>query len=161
MVKESARPEPQLRLVAFLLDAQRCGLPLPVVERVLPMAAVSPLPGAPDVALGVINLHGRVLPVLDLRRRLGLVPRTYGTAAHLVLARTSRRSVILPVDEALGVQEVAADAVTGREALLPGRGYVTGIVALPDGLLFIHDLETVLSLDEEERLARALGDLGP
>lgn len=150
---------PLLRLVTFVLEGQRYALPLPVTERVLTMVAVSPLPQAPAVALGVINLHGRVLPVLDLRRRLGFPPREYGPAAHLLIARTSRRILAMPVDEVLGVREVAAEAVTPSKAVLPGIGHVAGIVALPDGLLFIQDLDAFLSLDEERRLSDALEEL--
>lgn len=88
-----------LQLVVFRLDGQRYALSLPVVERVLPMAAVSPLPKAPAIALGVINLHGQILPVLDIRRRFGLPPGEYGLSAHLVVARTTRRWLALPAPE--------------------------------------------------------------
>src|SRR5262245_21471826 len=59
-------------LFVFRLAEQHYALPLLTVERVLPMVAVSPLPQAPSLTLGVINLHGLVVPVLDLRRRFGL-----------------------------------------------------------------------------------------
>lgn len=150
--------DPGLKLVVFAAESERYALRLPVVERVLPMVAVSPLPKAPAVALGVINLHGTVVPVLDIGRRLGLRPREYGLTAHLLVARTSGRIVAFPVDEVLGVSEVAAEAITPPAAILPGIGHVEGIVALADGLLFIHDLERFLSLDEERRLDEALDE---
>lgn len=145
-----------LRLVVFVIDEQRYALPLLAVERILPMIAVSPLPQAPAVVLGVINLHGQVLPVVDIRRRFGLAPRDFGLRAHLLVARTSRRTLVVPVDEVLGVSEVAAGAVTPPDAVLPGIGHVAGIVALADGLLFIHDLDAFLSLDEERQLTESL-----
>jgi purine-binding chemotaxis protein CheW len=143
-------------LVAFLIDGNRYALRLAQVERVLPLVAVSPLPKAPDIALGVINLGGEVVPVLDLRRRLGFPARGYGVRAHLIAARTARRRVALPVDEALGVMEVAAGAVTPPDAVLPGTAHVAGIAALPDGLLLIHDLDAFLSLEEEAQLGAVL-----
>jgi purine-binding chemotaxis protein CheW len=149
-----------LRLVVFVIEEQRYALPLAAVERILPMVAVSPLPEAPAVALGVINVHGQVLPVLDIRRRFGLPPRDYDLRSHLLLARTSRRTLALPVDEVLGVSEVAAEAVAPPDAILPGIGHVAGIVALADGLLFIHDLDAFLSLDEERRLTESLEEIG-
>jgi len=54
------------------------------------------------------------------------------------------------------VTELAPGAVIPPDHVLPGIGHVAGIAALPDGLLFIHDLDTFLSLDEERRLASAL-----
>ncbi len=122
---------------------------------------MSPLPQAPPLTLGVINLHGKVVPVLDMRRRFGAPPRDYGLAAHLLLARTTRRTLALPVDEVLGVKEVATAAVTPPAAVLPGIAQVVGIVALPKGLLFIHDLDNFLSLDEEQQLTRAIEEAEP
>ena len=148
---------PTIPLFVFFVEGQRCALSLPVVQRVLLMIAVSPLPEAPEVVLGVINLRGDVLPVVDVRRRLGFPPRPYGPAARLVVARTSRRALALAVDEAHGVAEVDAATITSADDLVPGTRYVAGIVALPDGLLFIHDLDTLLSLDDERRLDQALG----
>lgn len=148
-----------LWLVVFTIEGQRYALPLPATERVLPMVAVSPLPKAPEVAIGVINLHGTVLPVLDIRRRFGLPPRDYGPSAHLVVARTVRRTVALPVDEVTGVKAVAAEAVAEPGRVLPGIGHVAGIAALADGLLFIQDLDAFLSLDEEHVLAEALEEM--
>jgi purine-binding chemotaxis protein CheW len=149
----------KLQLVVFDLEGQRYALPVSAVDRVLPMVSVSSLPHAPTVALGVINLYAQILPVLDLRRRFGLLPCEYGLAARLLVVRTSRRVLALPVDEVLGVREVATEAVTPPEAVLPGTEHVSGIVALPDGLLFIHDLEACLSLEEEQELTHALEEI--
>ena len=145
-----------IHLVVFALDGQRYGLPLHGVERVLPMVAVSPLPQAPAVALGMINLHGEVVPVVDVRRRFGFSPREYGPTAHLLVTRTARRRLALPVDQVSGVLEVRPEDVTLPDAVLPGIAHVAGIVRLPDGLLFIHDLDAFLALDEERQLSEAL-----
>lgn len=150
-----------IKLVVFDMEAQRYALPLSNIERVLPMVAVSPLPKAPPVALGVINLHGQVVPVLDIRSRFGLPPRDCGLSGHLLVARTRRRILALPVDEVFGVQEVTEEAATPPGTVLPELGYVAGIVTLSDGLLFIHDLETFLSLDEEQQLSGALEEPAP
>ena len=142
------------------VDGQRYALPVPAVERVLPMVAVSALPRGPEIALGVINLEGAVVPVLDIRRRFGRPPREYGLGAHLLVARTARRRVALAVDQVLGVSNVPGSAVAAPETVLPRTEYVAGIAALADGLLFIHDLDTFLSLDEEQGLTRALEGIG-
>ena len=151
-----SRNGPVLSLVVFGLTGQRYALPLHMVERVFLMAEVAPLPKAPAIALGVINLHGTIIPVLDIHRRFGFPPRGYGLAAHLLVARTSRLTLALPVDEVLGVREVAAEAAIPADTVLPGIGHVAGIVALAGGLLFIQDLEAFLSLEEEQRLGEAL-----
>jgi purine-binding chemotaxis protein CheW len=144
-----------LSLAVFVIEGQRYALNLHVVERVFPMAEVTLLPEAPAVALGVINIHGQVIPVLDVRRRFGLPVRDYGPDTYLLVARSSRHILALPVDEVLGVQEIATRDVTSPEIIFPGIAQVEGIVALPDGLLFIHNLDTFLSLEEEQHLVEA------
>lgn len=149
---------PAARLFVFSTDGQRYAVPLLDVDRVLPMVAVSPLSEAPEVVEGVVNVRGEVVPVVDVRRRLGLPGRQQGLAARLVLVRTARRTLALAVDSADGVSELDASAVASAEALIPGARYVAGIAALPDGLLFIHDLDAYLSLDDERRLDAALAE---
>lgn len=157
---DHAVQSPVITLVVFDIEGQRYALSLNNVERVLPIVAVSPLPQAPAAVLGVMNLHGQVIPVLDLRRRFGLPLCDYGLTARLLVVRTGRRILALAVDEVLGVSEVAQETITRPDALLPGIGHVAGIVTLADGLLFIHDVEACLSLDEEQRLTTALEEVG-
>lgn len=148
-----------IRLVVFVLDERRYALPLGAVEHVHSMVDVSPLPEAPAIVLGVVNLHGAPIAVVDLRRRFGLAACDYGVSGHLLVARTPRRALAMPVDEVLGVIEVERDRVTVPSEMLPGVGHVAGIVALDDGLLLIQDLDAVLALREEQELGRALGKM--
>lgn len=147
-----------VRFVAFSLNGGRYGLPLSSVERVLPMVAISPLPGAPPAVLGAISIHGAVIPVLDVRRRLGLNAGELGPSARLLVARTGRRTVGVPADDVGGVVTVSEDSVVSSESVLPGIAHVAGVAVLADGLLVIHDLETFFSIDEERQLAEALGE---
>ncbi len=143
-------------LVVFTIEGNRFAVPLSSVERVHAMVAVRPLPGAPSVVLGAINLQGRVVPVVDLRRRLHLAPHDYGLEAHLLIVQTSRRTLGIPADEAAGVVALDPISVTPTEVVLPQWGRVAGIAALPDGLLFIHDIEAFLTPEEDRKLDRAL-----
>ena len=145
-------------LVAFSVEGVRYAIALAWAERALPMVAVTPVPGAPAVVLGVINIGGTVVPVVDLRRRLGLPAREWGVAARLLLVRTPRRLLAIPADEVLGVLEVETAAVTLTPTVLPGLGRVSGIAALEDGLLFLYDVEAFLSEDEHRALGQALGE---
>jgi purine-binding chemotaxis protein CheW len=152
--------EPTVSLVVFAIGDQRYAVPLGLAERVLPMVAVSPLPAAPEIALGAVNAHGRLLAVLDVQRRLGLPQREFGPSARLLVATTSTRTVALPVDEVYGVREVPAGEIVSSEAVLPGLGLVAGIAVLDDGLALIHDLDAFLSVDEERALRGAMEAVG-
>lgn len=141
----------------FALDDRRYGLPLSVVERVVRMVDVTPLPQAPEIVLGVVNVQGRVVPVLNLRRRFRLPERDLALTDQLVIARTARRRVALAVDATAGVLEYSARQAVGARDIVPGIEYVEGVVKLADGLVLIHDLDEFLSLDEETVLDRAVG----
>lgn len=145
-------------IVVFSLGMQRCGLPLSRVERVVRMVAVRPLPKAPPIVCGVVNLQGRILPVVDAARRFGLPPRPLRLEDQLLVARTPRRSLAMVVDGASGVlPRDAADQVSA-EALVPGAEYLQGVLRLPDGLILVHDLDAFLSLEEAQALDEALRD---
>ena len=146
------------QLVVFMLDDRRYGLPLSAVERVVRMVDVTLLPKAPQIVLGVVNVQGRVIPVVDLRRRFRLPERDFALTDQLVIARTARRPVALAADAVSGVLEYSAREAAGARDIVPGIEYVEGVVKLPDGLVLIHDLDRFLSLEEEAALGRAIED---
>lgn len=145
-----------LELVVWRLGAQRYALPLAMVERVLPAAEVTPLPDAPAVVTGILNVQGRIVPVVDLRRRLGQPQRELQLADQIVLARTARRVLAFAVDSVQGVVDHEAQSMVDTREISRGPGVVSGVIKLPDGLVLVHDLERLLSLDEERGLDLAL-----
>lgn len=142
-------------LIVFSLDRQRYALPLHAVDRVVRMVAITPLPKAPDIVLGVVNLQGHVIPVIDIRRRFSLPEKKIALTDQLVVAHTLRRPVALVAD---AVHDVigSAQGLIETENILPGLEYVEGVVKLTDGLILIHDLDRFLSLKEESSLDLAL-----
>lgn len=141
-----------MQLVVFRLDGQRYALPLAAVERIVHAVEVTPLPGAPAIVLGAIDVQGRVLPVLNVRRRFLLPEREVGLADQFLIARTARRALALVIDEAQGVIELPESAVIDAAQIVPGLEQFQGLVRLDGGLVLIHDLEKFLSLDEASAL---------
>lgn len=144
------------KYLVFSLDELRIALPLSQVERVIRAIYITPLPNAPAIVSGVINVHGRIIPVVDMRRRFRLEDRRLALTDRFVIARTARRWVVLVVDEVRGVVECPALTRVDGEDILPGLDYVEGVVKLADGLVLIHNLERFLSLAEEETLEHAI-----
>lgn len=144
-----------VQLVVFCVGGQRHALRVEAVERVTPAAEVTPLPGAPHVVLGAIDVAGRILPVFSLRRRLRLPDRPLQLSDVFLIARTARRAVALLVDSVQAVRTAPAAAVDAA-MLAPGLQTVEGVLRLDDGLLLIHDLEDFLSREDERALDAAL-----
>ena len=145
-----------VQLVVFRLDGQRYALALAAVERIVRAAEVTLLPNAPPIVLGALDVEGRVLPVLDVRRRFGLRQREITPADQFLIARTAPRAVVIVVDEAQGVIERPQAEIIGSSEIVPGLEQVEGVVRLDDGLVLIHDLEKFLSLDEARALDEAM-----
>ncbi|HEV8368586.1 MAG TPA: chemotaxis protein CheW [Pyrinomonadaceae bacterium] len=144
------------QLVVFSLDEQLYALPLAAVERIVRAAELTPLPKAPAIVLGVIDVAGRILPVLNVRQRLRL-PRCEINPAHqFLIANTTRRSVVLAIDEAMDVIEVPADEIVDAREIVPMLEQIRGVVKLRGDLVLIHDLEEFLSLEEERALEEAM-----
>lgn len=144
------------QLVVFRLDQQRYAVPLVAIERVVRAVEVTPLPKAPAIVLGLIDMHGQVLPVLNVRRRFRLPNREIRPADWFLLAHTSRRMVALVVDASDGVIEASDADIIESARISPGVEGFPGVIRLPDGLVLVHDLEKFLSLDEARALDEAL-----
>lgn len=143
-------------LLVFSLDESRYALPLATVDRVVRAVEVTPLPKAPEIVLGVINAQGRVIPVVDVRRRFRLPTRELHLDDRFIIARTDRRLVALVSDDVAGVRELEPSTLASTKETLPFAGYLQGVAKLEDGLVLISDLDAFLSLDEERLLETAL-----
>lgn len=142
--------------MTFTLDDGRYALDVFAVRRVVRVVEVTPLPGAPHGVVGVVDVSGEVVPVFDLRVRFGLEPREVRLSDQLVVAAASRRTVALLVDGVEDVLEAQEEAVVPAADVLPGLGHVEGVLTLADGLVFLHDLDTILSLQEARELDEAM-----
>lgn len=144
------------QLVVFTLDEQRYALYLAAVERIVRVVEITPLPKSPEVVLGVVNVHGQIIPVVNIGKRFRLPEREIALSNQLIIANTSRRAVALLVDEVSGVLEISEREMIEAGKILPDMDYVEGIVKLEDGLILIHDLNTFLSIEEEKALDDAM-----
>lgn len=144
------------QLIVFCLGEQRYALPLATVEKVVRAVEVTRLPKAPDIVLGIVNVQGRVIPLINVRRRFRLPEREMALTDQIVIAHTARRPVALVVDAVTGVLEYPEREAVAARDILPGVEYVEGVVKLKDGLILIHNLDQFLSLEEETSLDRAL-----
>lgn len=142
--------------LVFTLDEQRYALYLSAVERVVRIVELTPLPESPDIVLGIINLQGRIIPVVNIRKRFNLPEREIEVSNQIIMAHTSKRVLALLVDAVEGIVERPTQEVILAEKILPDIEYVEGVVKLEDGLILIHDLERFLSLEEERKLEDAM-----
>lgn len=140
----------------FSVNDVRYAAPVEAVERVVPAAAVAPLPGAPAVIHGAANIAGEVLPVFDLRRRLSLAARGITPDDRFLILHAADRKVILLIDHAHGLLQGAQDGLIDARRVAPDLQHVAGILISDDGLVLIHDVDAFLSAAESRDLDAAM-----
>ncbi|MDA8325784.1 MAG: chemotaxis protein CheW [Nitrospiraceae bacterium] len=149
------------KLLVFTLEDQRYAVALSSVEKVIRCVEVSPLPKAPEIVSGIINMQGTIVPVFNLRKRFRLPEREIDIGDQMVVAKTSGRTVSFGVDGVEGVIEWPRGKIVPHEKIHPEMQYVEGVIKLADGMVLIHGLDRFLSLDEKKKLDNALEKAGP
>jgi len=144
------------KIVLFSLDEPRYALYLTAVERVVRAIEITPLPKAPEIVIGVINFHGEIIPVIDIRKRFLLPSREITLEDRFIIARTSKRLIVLVVDSVTGVYELEYHQVVDAEKTFPYTDYISGVAKLETNIVLINDLEKFLSLNEEKKIDEAL-----
>jgi purine-binding chemotaxis protein CheW len=146
-------------VLVFEVAGQTYGLPSADVRELLRAVAITPLPSAPSVIEGVVNVRGLVLPVLDIRARFRLPKRALEPSDHFIVASAGPRGVILRVDRATHLAMVDASRVQPADTLGPGNEYVAGVAMLEGGMVLIHDLTTFLTAAEGLALDEAVSEV--
>ena len=143
------------QFLIFVLEQRRFALPLPLVEIVVRIVEITPFPKALKGVRGVFSLHGRIIPVLDLRGRFGLPERQNGLTDCLIVARTSKRTVAVIADSVDGLVDASAPTIPSAE-ILPKLEYLEGVNQFGTDIILVQDLEGFLSQSEEDQVALSL-----
>jgi purine-binding chemotaxis protein CheW len=148
------------QLLVFVLDDRQYCVDLRVVVRVARMVEIIPLPHAPEVVLGLINVQGQIMPVVSVRKACGLPERPTRLNDRLIILRLPARMVVLVVDEVIGVVDRIEQEVVTAQQLFPGVDSVEGVVKYNDEMVLIQNIERFLQREEERKLGEAMKDFG-
>ena len=143
------------RVIIFRIDDQSYAIPLSDVDRIIRAVEITPLPKAPETVSGVVDYHGKLVPVLSIRKRLNLTQRDISPNDRFILAKTGKRLVLLIADEVDGLTEINADRIIPAKNIVKGPA-IEGIIRGDDGIIYIYDLNTFFTLGEEEMLETAI-----
>jgi len=139
-----------LEVLAFTIGAEEYGVDIHHVQELRSYVAVTRIANAPDFIKGVVNLRGLIVPIIDLRLKMGMSAPTY-----------DQFTVVIIVNVAQGVMGMVVDSVSDVALLLPEQikpapqlqvksgsdsGYVTGLGMIDERLLILLDIERLMSL---------------
>jgi purine-binding chemotaxis protein CheW len=135
-------------LTTFFLDHEEYGVDVRLVQEIRRVTEVTQVPRAPDFIKGVMNLRGRIIPVVDLKLRLALGEVVPTRASRIVVVKLADRLIGLVVDGASKVMKVPVSAIEAppEEVVAKGGTYIRGVAKLENRLIILIDLHRILDL---------------
>ena len=144
----------ELQIVGFRIGRETFGLPIAIVREIVRVPEITSVPNAPDYIEGVINLRGRIIPVVDLRKRFG--EKSFGPDKknRIVVVELETRAIGLLVNSASEVLRIApSDIEEPHNVFKEGElSYITGVGKLKGRLVILLDLNRILQRGELQRL---------
>jgi purine-binding chemotaxis protein CheW len=151
--RRKARAAVALNVLVFQIGGVRYAFHATDVREIVRAVNIVPLPQAPSVIEGVINVRGTVVPMLDLRRRFHLPAKPLALTDHFILAMAGPRLVCVRADSVLDLCTLNEEEIEAADTL-PGARHLSGVAKTADGPVLIHDLRGFL----EDAEAAALDD---
>jgi len=146
---DASAPAPTLHLLTFALDGEEFGIPVIQVREVIRVNGITRVPQAPAHVRGVTNLRGRILPVAEIRTRLGLGQAVITPASRVVVVELRGRVLGLLVDRVSQVTKVPVESVAPPpdELVTAETDFLTGVARWDSRLVMLLDLDKVLFLN--------------
>jgi purine-binding chemotaxis protein CheW len=138
------KPEEKIpdKLALFMIENRHYALALDSIERVIRAVEVTPLPKSPENVKGVINMHGRIIPVLDLRILFKLPPEEIIPQNQMIILHTKNRDVALVVDNVSEVIE--SPKITAPDSVFPEIKYLKGMIR-ENTITLILDIDKIVT----------------
>jgi purine-binding chemotaxis protein CheW len=144
------------QIVVFELSSELYGVSISSVESIIKMQTITKMPHAPKFVEGVTNLRGKVLPVIDLRKRFGLAETASTRNSRIIVISVNGMEVGMVVDgvsEVLTIQDENIEPTPMITSTLDSS-FITGIAKIDQRLIILLDLGKVLSTQEQETVTR-------
>ncbi|GGB45345.1 chemotaxis protein CheW [Oceanisphaera marina] len=145
-----------LQWVTFCLDNETYGINVMQVQEVLRYNDIAPVPGAPDYVLGIVNLRGNVVTVLDTRLRFGLAAAEVTDSTRIVIIEAETQVIGILVDSVAEVVYLKSAEIENAPNVGTSESakFIQGVCNRDDQLLILVDLDKLLSDDEWEELGQ-------
>ena len=143
-----------LQLVTFTISQEEFGVDILKVQEIIRTMEITRVPRSPAFVEGVINLRGKVIPIIDLRKRFDMDSRGHDNQTRIIVIELERMIVGFVVDSVSEVLRIPASTVEAPPAVVSGieSEYISGVGKLDDRLLILIDLDKLLSPGEKSAL---------
>ena len=147
--------DPVLQWVTFHLDSEVYGINVMQVQEVLRITEIAPVPGAPNYVLGIINLRGNVVTVIDTRRRFGLISKEPNESARIIVVEVNDNVLGMLVDSVAEVVYLHQSEIETAPSVSSNDGsrFIQGVHSRDDNLLILVDVDKFLIEEEKPDLS--------
>jgi len=138
------------QVVSFRIGDEEYGVDIMAVQEIILVGCITQVPEVPEHVLGVINLRGNVIPIMNLRRRFGMADQPSDESTRIVVMNLGGRTVGAVVDGVNEVLRLSHEEISATPATLGGAGkdYVLGLARRKDRLLILLDMARLLGGSE-------------
>ena len=144
-----------LQLVTFLIGNEEFGVEILKVQEINKMMQVTKIPNSPSFVEGVINLRGKVIPIINLRNKLRLSPKEHDKNTRIIVMEIQGKTVGFIVDAVSEVLRIPRSITEPPPPMIGGVSseYIVSVGKLEDRLLILLDVDRILSNEEKSALA--------
>jgi purine-binding chemotaxis protein CheW len=149
--------EKELQIVGFRIGNETYGVRIGAVREIVRVPEITAVPSAPDTVEGVINLRGKIIPVMDLRKRFGQLEIKPDKKNRILVVELENKLLGLIVNSASEVLKIAPSEIEAPGSVFADgeSGYVTGVGKLSGRLIILLDISKIVHRPELKRLEEA------
>jgi purine-binding chemotaxis protein CheW len=146
-----------IQMVVFNIGKELYGVGIDAVHEIVKVPDITEVPDAPSFLEGVINLRGKIVPVVDLRKRMRLAGAERTKSSRVLITENDKRLVGLLVDAVSEVLKLAPESVEAPPEMISSIGveYITGVAKVEGRLIIILNLQKVMSIEDMRNIGRA------
>jgi len=146
------------QFLTFFLDEEEYGLEILTAQEIIGLMAITPLPNTPSFIRGIVNLRGRVIPVIDLRLKFGMETIAATSETCIIVVQVGHLSIGLVVDRVSEVTDIRDEDIEDPPSFGAGvdTQYLLGVAKSQETVRLLLDIEAVLGVGETEELEQLI-----
>lgn len=146
------------KAVIFRIEDEEYAIGISQVERILEYEKITRIPEAPQYLKGVINCLGRIVPVIDLKKRFLLEETKVGEESQIIIAKKDSGDIGIVVDEVLQVLDVDDETLSPPPEIIAGilKEYISSLIKINDRIIIYLNLSRILTFEEREEIDKIL-----
>lgn len=142
------------KVVVFKIDDDEYATSVEQVERILENETITKIPDSPEFLVGVINYQGRIIPIIDLKKRFNLNSKSVNQNSKIILAKDTKGDIGLIIDSVSQIVDISSDSISEPPDVISGiiKKYIKAIIKLDKKIIIYINLSEILEFSEKNNI---------